>query len=465
MKRLCLEEILQSIDGRIYNGKKTSIINAVANSFQKDVNSNTLYFLFNSRGLNRRGISGKDAIVVTETPAYFSRTKNHQLTVIGVKNINDAYWNFIRYYRSLFNIPVIGVTGTCGKTTTTEMIKTILSVKYKTQSTYDGLNGLSYNLQYLLGIDESIEAAVFELGVSQPGCITESCTYFQPQVGVLLNIGVYHLQGCGTMDNYIKAKAEILNGMGNRGKLIINIDDENIKKIDYSLFKGDIITIGLEAKGQFWADNINYAGEGMAFTLYHRNKSYSGYIPGYGKHNVYNAMAAVAAAHAIGISIEEAIDSLAAFKQMRKHLQFANGFNGCSIIDDTWNCTPDSIAAALEVLRDMGKEKKKIAVIGYMPRLGANGKDEYLKIGERVVKAGIDLLIVIGKEAEAIGKRAAEAGIEKKYIYYCNTGYEVFSALSTTVDINTLVLFKFPYKCRLSKIPSFRYLMKKMILS
>ncbi|UNC92232.1 glutamate ligase domain-containing protein [Candidatus Contubernalis alkaliaceticus] len=145
---------------------------------------------------------------------------------------------------------------------------------------------------------------------------------------------------------------------------------------------------------------------------------------------------------------------------MRQHLQFRKGFNGSTIIDDTWNCTPPSVKSALEVLRETAEGRKKVAVIGYMPQLGEKGKKEYSLIGESVVKASVDLLVTIGDEAKNIEDRAVELGMNKIKVINCSTGKEVYDVLKPLLNKNTLVLFKFPYKYRLSKFPSFKQLIK-----
>lgn len=454
MKSLYVADILSPIDGRILRGSKRSIIKHVVTS-PKGIRDNTMYFNLDRGTLNPSLYSkNKSIVIITDRP--YVRKQGEKSTVVKVKSIERAYWDFIRYYRSLFDIPVIGITGTCGKTTTTEMVKKILSEKLNVQSTIDGKNGLRMNLSYLLGIDEKTEAAVFEMGVLEPGFIKYSCEFFQPQIGVLLNIGVYHLRTCKTFENYFKAKTEILEGLKNKGTLIINGDDENIKKIDFSRFKGNIIKIGLSHDSHYRADNIHYTNEGTAFTLSYRDEVYPAFIKGYGKHNVYNALAAIAASHTANMPIKTAIKALATFKQVRQHLEFRKGINNITIIDDTWNCTPPSIKAALEVLGDIGMERKKVAVIGYMPQLGESGKGEYNKIGEHVVKTGVNILITIGDETKDIGTRALELGMSKNQVYSCHTGDQLYNLLQPHLNSDSIVLFKFPYKYRLRKLPSFR---------
>ncbi len=460
MKSLYLSEILNVIGGQVSQRDRNCMISDVTTRYKNIKKRNTLCFLAKKRNkkLSKLNISDS-AVIVTQNPSFIAKklTRN---TIVKVKNVKQAYWEFVKYYRNQFKIPVIGITGTSGKTTTKEMIKKILSCHYHVHGTKDSKNGWWRGLYYLLGIDEKTEVAVFELGLGKPGSLKKSCAYFQPQIGLLLNIGVYHLQGCKTMDNYIKAKAELLEGLSNKGTLFINADDENIKKIDFSKYKGKIINFGLGENCQYRADDIYYTNKGLEFTLYYQDKAYPVLIQGFGKHNVYNALAALAAVHAVNIPLKDSIKAIADYKPMRQHLQFRDGINGSTIIDDTWNCTPPSVKAAIEVLEETANGRKKIAVIGYMPQLGENGIKEYSALGESVVKAGVDLLVTIGDETIDIQTRAVEMGMDKNMVINCNTGNEVYDVLKPLLDKNAIVLFKFPYKYRLSKIPSFQQLIK-----
>lgn len=462
MKSLSLRDILMHVKGDIIQGNENLIIKNVVTKPNR-LKNNTLLFHFTKRKIDwNLHIFNQSNVIVTGNPFDVKKYADKNVTIVKVNNINQAYWEFVHFYRNLFQIPVIGVTGTCGKTTTTEMINMILSKNYKVQSTFDGKNGLSQNLSYLLGIDDSIDAAVFELGVDSPGCIQFSCKYFQPQIGVLLNIGTYHLLHCKTLDNYIKAKAELLEGLAFKGTLILNSDDKNIKKIDLNCFKGKIIYFGFNDESQFQAKNIRYVKEGMKFNLHFQNETYQFYVPGYGEQNVYNTLAAIAASHAAGVDIKEASECLVSFKPVRRHLQFKSGINGCTVIDDTWNCNPPSMECALKVLKAMANSRKTIAVLGYMPQLGVTGYDEYSKIGEKVIEAGIGVIITIGDEAKQIGIEALQNGFDKNNVYFCKNATDLYEVLNTLLDKDTLVLFKFPYKYRLSKDASFKKFMKKI---
>ncbi|BAU27853.1 UDP-N-acetylmuramoyl-tripeptide--D-alanyl-D-alanine ligase [Aneurinibacillus soli] len=459
MKSLSLGEILPIMKGKLLQGNiDEKIINVTTEP--DEVQKNSLFFDVYPTLTDWNMFPFRDSVViVTDHPWRMEGKVARKISVVYVKSIEQAYWAFVEFYRGLFDIPVIGVTGTCGKTTTTEMLKTVLSQNYCVQSTFDGKNSLSYNLPYVMEIDEQTEAAVYEMGVSHPGCIENSCRHFQPQIGIILNIGVYHLLGCKTFDNYIKAKKEMVKGIHPQGTLILNADDENIGKIDVSSFQGEIVYFGTSERAHFQAKNIRYEEGGMSYTLRKDNQKYPVFVSGYGEHNVLNSLACLAAATSIIGNVEQAIQGLSEFRQVRQHLEFLKGPKGCTLIDDTWNCTPPSMTSSLKVLTDTAQKRQKIAVLGYMPQLGDNAKDEYDNMAYHVKAAAVDHVIVIG-EARLIGQKAEKLGVSKKRISYCETAEEVQQAVTPFLKKNSLVLLKFPYKFRLSKDHAFQKFMQ-----
>ncbi|MFC3885410.1 Mur ligase family protein [Bacillus songklensis] len=464
MKNLTLQEILKQIGGDVLQGSGNPLIKHVMNYSKKDINDHTLVF-----HMDRERIRGKywkqnhSIVIVTDKPDLCTELGN-QITLIKTDHLEEAYWKFIEYYRSLFDIPVIGVTGTCGKTTTKEMIRQILREDYKVKATWMSMNSMSVNLRYLTGIDDETEVAVFEMPVAYPGYLRVACKYFQPQIRILLNIGVHHLADCETPEEYMKAKAEIVEGLDpEHGTLILNEDDENIRKVVDTRHFHRVVYIGKSDRCHFRAKNIQYAEGGMNFTLEHEGRFYEVFVPGYGGHNVYNALAAIAAASYVGIEIPVSIKRLASFEQVEEHLEFKKGIKGCTVIDDTWNSSPLSMAAALQVLKDVSKGKKSIALLGYMPQLGEGpyAMKQYEEMGKKAVETNIDLLIVVGEEAEEIGRAALKFGMDQNSVHFCHTGDEVYEILRPHLDENTKILLKITH--RVMKKSTFKELRKKLI--
>lgn len=214
-------------------------------------------------------------------------------------------------------------------------------------------------LQYLLSIEDDTEVAIFETAVGSPGDISNAGNYFKPTIGIITNIGAHHLNYCKTLDGYIQAKGEMVQAIDPKGTLIINIEDVNTSKVDMTSFRGRIIKIGKDASCDFRASHIRYTQDGMQFILHHKMKSYDIFIPGFGEHQVYNALASIAAVYEMGVTIPEAAVQLQSFRQLNKHLQLFEGINDSILIDDTWSITTTSLSAALEVLNALGKSKKR----------------------------------------------------------------------------------------------------------
>lgn len=458
MKSLPLKMIVETMNGEIEQGTDNLIIHDLVTRTKKIKQGTLLFDLHYDKYINPN-ICQKDFpyAIATDRPANFvGLTEN--ITIIRVAEIRDAYWRFIDFYRNLFKIPVIGVTGTCGKTTTKEMIKHILAGTYNVNATYKSLNALFRNLGYLLEIDDDTQAAVYEMGVAFPGDLKTSCRFFQPQVGVITNIGIDHLQGFGTLEAYIKAKAEFLEGLGFKGTLILNADDENIQKIDLKKFQGNVIYFGFGNRSHFKASNLTQEKGVLKFLLQYGDQTYHFAIPGHGKFNVYNATAAIAAAHTMGLEVEEAGARLGSFQNVEKHFEFNEGINGSTIIDDTWSTNPTSVEAALKLLKSLSQGKKTIAVLGKMSLLGSQSTEYHSKTGEKVAILGIDQLVVIGDGADQIGLGALQKGMDQENVYFCKDSDETYEVLKKSLDETSIALVK------TSMLASYTDLMNKIIV-
>lgn len=444
-----LSEIVQQMDGRIIHGRDDHIIKHVIKRTKKDIDHHTLLFHVNRDPINGQYWSREKSVAVVTDAAGHCTNLHDEISVVAVDNVEEAYWKFIDYYRNLFDIPVIGITGTCGKTTTKEMIAQILEHDYNIEYTWMSMNSMSVNLRYLMRLTEETEMAVYEMPVAYPGYLKIACRYFKPQIRVLLNIDVYHLADCETPEVYRKAKGEITDGLDpETGILILNGDDENIKRVvDISPFK-HVIYFGKGEGMPFRAQDIQYANQGMKFILQYEGASHEVYVPGWGEHNVYNALAALAAVTSAGVEIEKAIQYLAEFEHIEEHLEFKSGANGSTVIDDTWNSSPLSMKTGLQVLKEAAKGKTSIALLGYMPQLGESqyAALEYRKLGEIVVRIGIDELIVVGKEAEAIGKGALDTGMDPSKVFFCETGTELHARLQDKLKEDTVILLKITHR-------------------
>ncbi|MFO1446342.1 UDP-N-acetylmuramoyl-tripeptide--D-alanyl-D-alanine ligase [Bacillus sp. Bva_UNVM-123] len=449
MQPLLVKDIRILLHGELICGSELwKVSNAIYYKRHEFNKKNTLLFVSKHEMIDWNEINQKGpSLVITDIPSSNLNKTLQNTTIIRVQSLVQAYWKFIEYYRNLFNIPVVTITGTCGKTTTKEMIKHMLTKQLNVHASESSKNEPRRSFPYLMGIDKNTDAAVFEHGLGNSGNIKHQCMIYQPTIGIITTIGVHHLDGCKNLNGYIKAKAEIVDGIKQGGTLILNADDKNTKKISLSSFKGKIIYFGLDNKADFRASDIMFVEKGMSFLLHVGNKKYNVFVPGYGEHQVFNALAALAAINEIGINIEKAISRLATFQNMTRHLEFTKGIKGSTLIDDTWTNNPTSVEAALKVLDSIGKGKKVILILGDIKRLGNFEKQYHREIGSFVAKRKIHTLITIGSKAEEIARQAIADGT-KANVHSFKDVKGVHEILDPLLDNNTILLIKGPMSSR-----------------
>ncbi len=452
MQSLTLGTIVKAINGELLRGDPESLITGIGR-IKKHLYPQCLVFYY--RSLYRVSFDemlqkGIRAIVTQEQIDL--QTVPEEIGVVYVPDLRKAYWGFIKYYRNLFDIPVIGITGTAGKTTTKEMIAHILQQRYHDiVYSYCSFNALDSKPRYILSIDNKTDAAVIELGLSGPTDIAIQSAYVQPTIGIITNIGIDHMEGCKTLENIIKAKGQIIKGMKKGGTLILNNDDENSKKLKLEQFDGKIIYFGINDKADISASNIQYTDIGMKFILHTVQETAELVIPGWGIHNVYNALAAIAACQLMGCSVNDIQAGLMQYREEMIHwpercpLKTMAGINGSVILYDGVKSNIFSIEAALEVLKNIAGGRKIIAVMGDVQRVGQSVDESYEMVGKKVADANLDRLITIGKNAVQIGEVAVENGMEREKICYVNDLNHAALTLKKALDSNALVLVKITF--------------------
>lgn len=439
-KKIDFKTFCQVIEGTVIAGPKSIRIQHFSNRIKHMKNPHTAVFVKSRKKKikqHRNRSSNPSAIIFDKRQSIDHYLPN--IVYIQVDHIQRAYWKFVNHYRIMHDIPVFSITGTCGKTTVKEMIAHMLKSKYQVVATNKSRNGPKRNLHYLSQITNTTDVAVFETPVGFPGSLAKSCKYFQPTIGMITNIGVDHLNLFGTIENYTKAKGEIIQGLGNKGTLLLNADDERTKEISLRRFKGKLLYFGVQSPADYQASAIRYVPNGMRFTLEYQQLQYPVFIPGYGEHQVYNALSAIAAVHQMGFGISEAIDQLQTFKNINSHIETGIGYNGATVIDDTWNSNPTSIEACLKVLENIGANKKKIAVIGSISWLGDNESDIHRAVGKMIANYEIDTLITYGQLAQHIAEGAKGMTGE---IFTCQTADALEKTLLPLLDKEIIVLLK-----------------------
>lgn len=437
---LTVKKIRTLLNGELVQGSDDLFVHYGAYRIKQVTKPNTILFA-NKNIVNLEQLNTYLPLILVTHKGFTVNKSFQDLTVIQVDNTDEAYWTFVDYYRNLFQIPVVAITGTSGKTTTKEMIRHILLKDKKVTATKRTKNSRGAHLHYLLDIDYDTEVAVFETAVGAPGDVLNAGNYFKPTIGMITNIGAHHLGLCRTLETYIQTKGEMATILGDKGTLIINADDIGIKKVDLTNYYGRIIKVGKDSSCHFMASDIQYYKGGMQFKVRSNQDCHTAYVPGLGEHQVYNALFALAAAHEIGISLPEAIERLKTFEKFNRQLQVFEGINGSVLLDDTWSITSTSIEAALNVITEIGKDKKKIVVLGSIKGLGPWGDTVHRQVGEMIALHNIDILITIGVLGRIIAIQAKESNPELQ-IFSFNTTVFAHKLLQQITDENTIILIK-----------------------
>lgn len=358
--------------------------------------------------------------------------------LIRVEDTHKALMSLAHWYRMNFQIPVVGLTGSVGKTTTKEMTWFVLSEKFNTLKTEGNLNNNIGLPRTLLRLDEENEAAVIEMGMSNRGEISELSQIAEPTIAIISNIGVSHMENLGSRENILKAKLEILDGLRNGCPIMLNGDDPYLAGATIS--DHPVFYYGIDDRTcDYRAVNIEQKDDSTEFDIvYDKDKVQHVVIPTIGKHNVYNALAAFGTGLQLGVIAEAAARGLAKYTPsgMRQRMKVVDGIK---FIEDCYNASPDSQRAALKMLSDM-KAERKIAVLGDMLELGTISEESHRNAGLLASKAKVDVFMTYGERSLASAEKARECGLREVYAF--TDKKELADKLFDTLKAGDAVLFK-----------------------
>ena len=330
---------------------------------------------------------------------------------IEVRDTAEAFKDIAEYYKSLLDIRTVGITGSVGKTTTKEMIASVLNQSFNTIYTQGNLNNQTGVPLTVLRIEEEHEAAVIEMGTNHFGEIAAVARVARPDVCVLTNIGEAHLEFLGSKEGILKAKTEMLDYMKEGGHVVINGDDEYLSTLKDK--RSDVISFGFGEDNDIHVTEYEEKGlEGIGFTAATGQGTLSAFIHAPGKHMVLNAMAAAAVGLVYGMDLKDIEKGIESYETMSGRLN-AKRANGITVIDDVYNASPTAMKSSVEVLSQ--EKGRKVCILGDMLELGDDSREKHLGVGIYAAEKGIDLVIAVGSEAKAIYEGAAQKGADAAY--------------------------------------------------
>lgn len=456
MQNLNIKEIINFSKAELIQGSDDLIIEEIVID-SREVKANYLFVAI--IGENQDGHqyledavnNGASALIVDrELESDFIADSN--VAVLKVNDTTEALQILAHNYRMSFkDLKVIAVTGSAGKTTTKDLIYSVLSQKYnclKTEGNYNNHIGLPLTL---LRLTDAVEIAVVEMGMSDLGEIDLLSKIAVPDFGVVTNVAAAHLKQLGSLENIAKAKKELIDNLTESDTAVLNYDNFYTKKMGEEL-TADLFYFGFESGSDLQALSYCYdsAAELTNFSLSYQNQKFNFKFNKAGKHNIYNAMAAVLIAFRLNLKTSEIQEGLlkAEFSSLR--MEFIKLNNGVEIINDSYNANPLAVKAALDVLIEK-KAERKIAVLASMLELGTSSIEKHQEIGEYAAAKGLDLLITIGQEAAEIAVGAEEI-MDSNKIFSLDNNNQCIKFLKQEMKNGDLILIKGSRANRLEEI-------------
>ena len=445
MKNLTVKDILYVTKGKLISGSE----DYECENFSKDtriINNGDIYLGIKGEKFDG-SIFWKEALdkgaegVIVENIEITEDEKNtyKNKIIIVVKNVLEALYKIAEAKRDLYNIPVIAVTGSVGKTSTKDIIANVVSQKYKTLKTI-GNNNNNIGLPFTILRLKDEEAAVLEMGMNHFGEISLLSKIAKPDICVITNIGTSHIGNLGSRENILKAKLEILEGAKNPTVIINNDNDLLHNWYLKNNQKYNIKTFGINNKCDYTAENIELFSSQSSYICKLNGKNVNIRVPVGGEHFILNSLCATAVGSVLGIESEKIKNGIESFELTNKRMDITELDNGVKIINDAYNASYESMKASLKVLSEY-KQNRKIAVLGDMFELGEFSAELHKKVGEEVLKNNIDILICSGKYSKFIINKAKEK-MNPNNIYYIEDKEKIKDLLQKISKMGDIILFK-----------------------
>src|SRR5258706_829977 len=367
---------------------------------------------------------------------------------LRVDNSLSALQQIARFWRRKLDLRVIGITGSVGKSTTKEVIAEVLGTRYRTLKSPGNLNNEIGLPLTILKLGDGYERAVLEMGFYVPGEIQFLCDIAQPQIGVVTNIGTVHAERAGSQEAIAAGKSELVQALPEDGVAILNFDDLWVRKMEEKA-KARVFFYGLSPEADLWADQIEGLGlDGIHFRLHYKNETLHARIPMIGRHSVHTALRAAAVGLMDGLTWQGIFEGLSqGHAQLR--LVAVRSNSGALILDDTYNASPESMLAAINLLDEM--DGRKIAVLGDMLELGPYEKQGHEIVGMRVAQVA-KILITLGPRAHGIAEAAHRAGMKPSSILEFEELEPVVDWLNKNLTTDDSVLIKGSHGLRMDRI-------------
>ncbi len=445
MKKLCVNDILERVNGTVLCGLcDAEFAGACIDS--RIVQSDEAYFALKGERTDGTlycgdAIKNGAKVCFVENNIFSDEDLNKfakSATIVLVPNVEDALVEIAKAKRSLYDIPVVAITGSVGKTSTKDVIAEVMAQKFNVQKTQGNKNnrlGVPLTIMSLRNHD----ALVIEMGMNHLGEIHELTNIAKPTLSVISNIGTSHIGNLGSRENILKAKLEILDGMTNK-KVIINNDNDMLHKWNLEDENAEKITFGIHEKSIYMASKVKMTEESNEFSVELNSTEYKFTTQKPGEVFILNALSAIAVGMEYGVPIDK-IQRAIANAEITKNRLDIEKVNDVLLIKDYYNASFESIKPSLEYLANLDRGRK-IAVLGDIKEVGSFSKEIHEKVGKEVAKNKIDKLITVGEEAKNIVKKAKNEGMSNEDVCSCDSNEQAIEVLKGMLLKGDTVLLK-----------------------
>lgn len=442
MENILIKDVIKAVNGVLINPKNIDnlYINGVSTD-SRTIEKNNLFV-----PIAGEHFDGHNFITDCCKKGAFCLTENKEADIIEnymviyVKSTIEALGSLAKFYCSkILNADIIAITGSVGKTTTKDMIASVLNQKYttlKTEGNYNNEIGLPLTL---FKGNKQHNKIVLEMGMSQFGEIDYLSSIANPDTAIITNIGVSHIENLGSRQNILKAKSEIFNYLNSNSKIVLNSDDDMLLTLQNKF--DNILWYGIDNKRTFYADNIKLLGlDGVNCDIHFNNNTLNINIPSPGKHMVYVALCAFVVGYIHDIDFELIKKGIESFVPSNMRMNIINNSN-FTIINDAYNASPQSMKSALDVLKNCSNQRK-VAILGDMYEIGEQSEQMHREIGKYAVDCNIDVIICVGDLAKYIYNEAYSNKNENQIILYFDSKQNLYDKLFDILKKYDIILIK-----------------------
>jgi len=367
---------------------------------------------------------------------------------LRVESTVSALQQIARFWRRRLELRVIGITGSVGKSTTKELVAEVLGTRYRTLKSPGNLNNEIGLPLTILRLGPGYQRAVLEMGFYVPGEIAFLCDISLPDIGVVTNVGTVHAERAGSQESIARGKAELVQSLPADGVAVLNFDDPWVRKMEEKS-KARVLFYGLSSEADLWADQIEGLGlDGVRFRLHYKRETLHARVPMIGRHSVHTALRAAAVGLADGLTWQEIFEGLRQGHTQLRLVAVRSG-TGSLILDDTYNASPESMLAALNLLDEL--DGRKIAVLGDMLELGLYERQGHELVGVRAAQVA-KVLLTLGTRAHVIAQAARHAGLTAANIMEFEKPEPIVEWLKKNLSPKDTVLIKGSHSLRMDRI-------------